>query len=288
MSRPKEQPDFFSAQISDARRFYMDLNPPKSVPLAVMAGGCEHCSADYEIHRAGFPCWGLEFVARGRGELALNGRTFPLAPGAIFSYGPRVAQDIVSDPKETLVKYFVDFAGTRAPGLLRSCKLSPGSISHVYPPNVLQPLFDELIQCGSRLTRGSAEMSVKLLECIALRISGSHAPIDGAETLAFSTYQHSRQHIERHFQALRSLDQISSECHVSAAYLCRLFRRYDSQTPYQFLLRLKMNFAAERIQRSGAMVKQVAEEAGFADPFHFSRAFKTVLGLSPAAFRALR
>ncbi len=284
----KDQPDFFSEQISDARRFYMDLNPPHGTPLAVMAGGREHCAPDYEIHRSGFHCWGLEYVARGRGELTLKGRTIPLAAGTIFSYGPRVAQDIVSDQKETLVKYFVDFTGTRALSLLRSCKLPPGSISQIFPPNALQPLFDELIQCGANLSRTNAGICVKLLECLALRISGARAPVDGSETLAFATFQHCRQYIEKHFKKLRSLEQISAECHVSSAYLCRLFRRYDSQTPYQFLLRLKMNLAAEQIQRSGAMVKQVAEEAGFSDPFHFSRTFKSVLGLSPAAFRALR
>ena len=288
MSTPRKQPDYFSAQISDARRFYMDLNPPKTARLAVMAGGSEHCAADYEIHRADFPYWGLEYVARGRGELTLNGRKFPLVAGAIFSYGPGVAQDIVSDAKEPLVKCFVDFAGTGAAGLLDSCMLSPGSISRVFPPNALQPLFDELIQCGAMLSRGSEEICVKLLECLALRISGSRAPIQGAETLAFATYQQIRQHIETHFQSLRSLAQICADCHVSSAYICRLFHRYDSQTPYQFLLRLKMNQAAEKIQQSGAMVKQVAEEAGFDDAFHFSRTFKAVLGLSPAAFRALR
>jgi AraC-like DNA-binding protein len=67
-----------------------------------------------------------------------------------------------------------------------------------------------------------------------------------------------------------------------------LFRRYDHQTPYQFLLRLKMNHAAERLQSPGTLVKQVAEETGFADPFHFSRMFKSVLGLSPDAFRGIR
>ena len=288
MSVLREQPDYFSAQISDARRFYMDLNPPKTALFAVMAGGCEHCSADYEIHRGDFPCWGLEYVARGRGELTLNGRKFPLDAGAIFSYGPGVAQDIISDPKDPLVKYFIDFAGTSAVGLLDSCLLPPGSLSRVFPPNALQPLFDELIQCGSLLTRGSEEICVKLLECIALRISASRAPIDGTETLAFATYQQVRQHIEHHYQTLRSLAQICIECHVTSAYLCRLFRRYDSQTPYQLLLRLKMNHSAQRLQQSGTTVKKIAEQAGFSDPFHFSRTFKAVLGLSPAQFRALR
>ncbi len=75
---------------------------------------------------------------------------------------------------------------------------------------------------------------------------------------------------------------------MNNAYLCRLFRRYDHQSPYQYLLRLKMNLAAEILQRPDALVKQVAEAIGFSDPFHFSRSFKTVFGLSPDAFRRLR
>jgi AraC-like DNA-binding protein len=67
-----------------------------------------------------------------------------------------------------------------------------------------------------------------------------------------------------------------------------LFRRYDHQSPYQYLLRLRMNLAAEQLHQPGALVKQVAEQTGFDDPFHFSRAFKSVFGLSPDAFRRLR
>jgi AraC-like DNA-binding protein len=87
---------------------------------------------------------------------------------------------------------------------------------------------------------------------------------------------------------LRTLGEIAAECHINNAYLCRLFRRYSDQTPGHFLLRLKMNHAAELLQQPGALVKTVAEEVGFADPFHFSRAFASVFGLPPSAFRGLR
>jgi AraC-like DNA-binding protein len=53
-------------------------------------------------------------------------------------------------------------------------------------------------------------------------------------------------------------------------------------------MRLKMNLAAERLQQPGTLVKQVAERAGFDDPFHFSRAFKSVFGVAPDIFRRLR
>ena len=49
-----------------------------------------------------------------------------------------------------------------------------------------------------------------------------------------------------------------------------------------------MIHAAERLKQPGALVKQVAEESGYPDPFHFSRVFASVFGLAPAAFRGLR
>jgi len=53
-------------------------------------------------------------------------------------------------------------------------------------------------------------------------------------------------------------------------------------------MQLKMSAAAVRLQREDKLVKQIAYELGFSAPFHFSRAFKKVFGLSPAAFRKLR
>jgi AraC-like DNA-binding protein len=126
------------------------------------------------------------------------------------------------------------------------------------------------------------------LEYLILKITESRLPGEAVETPAFATYRRCRQYVQEHFLQLPSLAQIARKCHVDPAYLCRLFRRYDHQTPYQFLMRLKMNLAAERLQDPGLLVKQVAAEMGFDDPFHFSRAFKSVFGRSPEAFRRLR
>ncbi len=281
-------PEFFSPDVSEARRFYLDLMPPAKTRLSVVCGGCEHCTFSYAIHRTTFPFYSLEYVARGRGTLKLHGRSHALQPGRVFAYGPGIRQDIAGDPAEPLVKYFVDFAGTQAGTLLRSCRLSPGRVAQVHPPHAIQLLFDELIDCGLRGTHQSAALCARLLECLVLKLAAARAPLEGAETLAFSTYAQCHRHIHQHFRRLRTLVQIADECHVNSAYLCRLFQRYGHQSPYQYLLRLKMNLAADLLQQPGAMVKGVAEHAGFSDPFHFSRTFKSVFGLSPDAFRRLR
>jgi AraC-like DNA-binding protein len=281
-------PDFFSPHVARARRFYLDLNPPPGRALTLVCGGVECCTADYAIHRRTFPFHSIEYVVGGRGTVKLRGRLHALQPGSLFSYGPGIGHDIAGDPAAPLVKYFVDFSGRKAGALLRSGSLAGGRVARVFPAHELQAVFDELIRCGLQGTRYSIAAGEKLLESLVLKIAAARAPWQGRETLAFTTYQQCRQHMQQHFRRLKTLQQIAAECRLNHSYLCRLFRRYDHQTPYQYLLRLKMNLAAERLQQPAVLVKQVAEETGFGDPFHFSRAFKAVFGLAPDAFRRLR
>jgi AraC-like DNA-binding protein len=281
-------PDFFSRQVRAAQRFYLDLAPPTSAPLAVVCGGREHCATDYAIHRATFPYYSIEFVAQGKGRLILAGRSHDLLPGSVFSYGPDVPHDIATDPAAPLVKYFVDFAGSQAEAMLQRYGPAPGETGHVFLPAEVQGIFDHLIENGLRGTRFSPDLCVTFLQALTLKIAESLVPAGAAQTPAFITYQRCRRYIQDHYRRLRSLEEIARRCHVDPAYLCRIFRRYDHQTPYQFLTRLKMNHAAERLQDPGLLVKQVAAELGFQDPFHFSRVFKRVLGLSPDSFRRLR
>jgi AraC-like DNA-binding protein len=68
----------------------------------------------------------------------------------------------------------------------------------------------------------------------------------------------------------------------------RLFQRFDDQSPYQFLMRLKMNAAALQLQDPSALIKEIAYKLGFSSAFHFSRRFKKTYGVSPDTFRRLR
>lgn len=282
------KPNFFSAQVSQARRFYLNLKPSSKTKLAVVCGGVEHCVAEYKISRRTFPFFSVEYVIQGTGRLKLQQTQQALQPGSVFSYGPGIPHEITTDREQPMIKYFVDFAGTEADKMLATSRLQPGTISSVFPPAEIQPLFDEIIRNGRRGMPGAPEVCRRLLQGLVVKVRDARAPLPGQDTLAFTTYLQCREHIQRNFAQLRSVEQIARECHLDDTYLCRLFQRYDHQSPYRLLIRLKMNHAAERLQLPGALVKQVAEEAGFANQFHFSRVFKSVFGLSPRAMSQMR
>lgn len=285
---PRGEPSFFSGQVSKARRFYRDLTPPKNAELAVICAGCEHCDADYEIDRASFPYLSMEYLAAGEGDLALDGRSYRLVPGTAFSYGPGVRHHIRTDPTRAMVKFFVDFAGSKAEGHLQRASLCPGRVVQVSAPGEVTEAFDRLIAEGLQDSRLADEICTTLLQYLLLKIDNTVVPYGSGETRAFSTYQRCHHHIREHYLELHTLEETARACHVAPAYLCRLFKRFDHLSPYQYLLRLKMNRAAELLHRPGALVKQVADELDFADPYHLSRVFKRVHGVPPEQFVRLR
>ncbi|UCD51643.1 MAG: helix-turn-helix transcriptional regulator, partial [Phycisphaerales bacterium] len=163
-----------------------------------------------------------------------------------------------------------------------------GTAVRLAAPEAVLRVFDDLIANGAGGSRYGPALCATLVELLVLKIAEATTVEDGYPAVAFSTYQTCREYIRQNCLELKSLEEVAEACHVDEAYLCRLFNRFDSQSPYQYLMQLKMGTAAVRLQREGKLVKQIAYDLGFSDPFHFSRAFKKVFGLSPAAFRKLR
>jgi AraC-like DNA-binding protein len=281
-------PDFFSKQVLGANRFYLDAFGPAARQFAVVSGGCERCEPDYRIDRRDFPFHCLEFVARGRGSLTINGQTWFLSPGMVFTYGPGIAHVITTEADDPLIKYFVDFTGRKARRLLEDHDVGPGTVAQVNAPDAILHVFDDLVANGAGGRRFGPQICVTLVELLVLKIAEMQTTEMHYPTGAFTTYQNCRAFILEHYLQIHTLDGIAKACHVDKAYLCRLFQRFDNQTPYRYLLQLKMREAAKRLQNRRSLVKQVGYELGFEDPFHFCRVFKNVFGLSPAAFKRLR
>jgi AraC-like DNA-binding protein len=278
------EPAFFSDQVAGGVRFYREPAAAEGAGCVVVCGGCEQCSPDYLIRRRTFPYTGMEFVARGGGLVRIGGRDYPLVSGTVFLYGPGVAHEITTDRRAPLTKYFVDVTGKDASLLLRAVGMKPGQVFQTSSPRDIMTTFDELIRAGLRDTPFRPRLTALYLEVLLHRLAETRIPFGSAGTPAFETYDRCRHAIEERWREFTTLADVARACHVDGAYLCRLFRRFDHVSPYQYLLRVRMTHAAARLQQPGVSVKLVAAECSFSDPFHFSRVFKKVMGVSPSRY----
>ena len=279
------QPQYFSTQVSEAQRFYLELNPREGRRLAVVSGGYEKCRSDYQISRNGFPYLILEFVARGSGSLRMKDKPVELIPGSVFVYGPDIPVEITAHPQPAMTKYFVAFSGREGLELLQECQILPGIPRQVTHPETIQRIFDDLIQHGLGDHAYRKRMCMVALQYLLMKIADLSVPHDPVATPAFETYKRCRKFIEEQFLKVQTLGEIASACHVDPAYLCRLFQRFGRESPFHYLQHLRMNRAVELLQNSNLKVKDVASELGFSDPYNFSRAFKRVFGMYPGHLR---
>ncbi len=276
-------PDFISRQVREARRFYLNLRPSEKVGLSVVCGGWERCSPDFSISREFFPYYGLEYVVGGKGRLIINGQEYPLSYGIIFTYGGNVRHEIITDPKEPLVKYFVDFSGTKGRKLLETYRLTPGTFRRVAVGDNIQKAFEDLLQSGQQNTKGAKQLTGLYLEVLFATIKDAGGPPQANAQRSFATFGRCKSYIETNYATLHTVQDAAGLCHVDAAYLCRLFKKFAHESPHSFLQRMKMNHAANLLESGGYMVRHAADMLKM-DAFHFSRVFKRVHGLSPTAF----
>jgi AraC-like DNA-binding protein len=277
------QPDFLSKQVLRHRRFHLDLVPDQAADLIVVCGGWERCDRAYRINRPSFPWLAIEILAAGRLTLDLGDRRHQLGPGACFAYGPGIAQRIVPDPSALPVKYYVDCAGRQAGPLLAAAGLAPGAVVQVGALDEVVRLADVLIDAGSR---GDGTSSTMLLRCLLTAIQASARPGALPASGAEATYRQCRRILSDADGGFVSVAAAARATGISAEHLCRLFRRYAGVTASAFLRDLRLRQAPDLLRLPGATVAGVAEQLGFANPFHFSRAFRRRFGLAPAHLRA--
>ncbi|MDD4869063.1 MAG: AraC family transcriptional regulator [Kiritimatiellae bacterium] len=282
-TNPVPTPKFMSTQVSDVRYYYLDLQPKSTSGITVVCGGRERCNPEYVILNRRFRFHSIECIAQGRGEVTIANKTFRLQAGSVFSYGPNIPHTIRNDPKNPMVKYFVDFVGTEATRLRRESPLRGGVVRLSAPGEILD-IFEDLQRQGGRNAPGTPAICSTLVRLLIQKIGALAIPDKEADARALATYQRCKEQIEQRFVDFNSLAQIAQTCHVDQAYICRLFRRFDHQSPYRYLLRLKMNRAAELLMSSRLLIKELAEKLGFSDPYHFSRVFKSVHNISPVQF----
>lgn len=288
-SMPSRLPaGFFSTQV-EAARYYCPEQARAPLALEVVCAGWEACRPDYDLARSAFPWLAVELVAQGEGWLDIDGKRFRLRPGTAFCYGPSTTFRIASDADRPLQKYFVDVAGRAADRIVSRGPLRPGEVRQAPFAHELAEVLDHLIVEGNRKTELSARIAVSYLRIFFQKL---HECADGgrgdASPRGLETYRRARAFLEREFIRIGRAEDAAHELGMAPATLCRLFRHYARTTPYQLLVTLRLNLAVDLLLGTDLLVKEVAERAGFEDPFHFSRVFKRrVNGMSPTEFQRL-
>jgi AraC family transcriptional regulator, transcriptional activator for feuABC-ybbA operon len=72
---------------------------------------------------------------------------------------------------------------------------------------------------------------------------------------------------------------------LSQSRFFELFKGATGDTPLNWFIKARMQWAGELLLKSNLQIKEVAGLVGYEDQFYFSRLFKSVHGIAPRMYR---
>jgi len=154
---------------------------------------------------------------------------------------------------------------------------------------VLQSIFSAM---QAALSLPAVEQSLYLdglLETFLLKLIRDHTTArlsepKTPETLAPFKLKRVLEFVEAHMNEHVTLSMLAGAAGASAYHFSRAFKNSVGVTPYQYVLRRRVERALELLRASGKSQSEVAAVCGFSDSRHLTRAFRRLTGRSPGYF----
>ncbi len=153
-------------------------------------------------------------------------------------------------------------------------------------PALSRMLFQSFItssESAPDVARLAAELMLAAYVHDALLVDAiPSAPLPKTVELAWTSIN---QQLTENPAAEITLAWLAAVAGVSPAHLCRQFTAAIGRSPMRAVAQVRLDLAAMMVTSGDDPISAIAERCGYANPFHFSRAFRRSFGRSPLAVR---
>lgn len=105
------------------------------------------------------------------------------------------------------------------------------------------------------------------------------------EKPAIQSIEDTISYMNEHYMVQLTLPMLAKRSGMSEGHFTVLFKKYTGTTMTNYLRSLRIEKAKQLFLHTELSAKEIAQKAGFADYFYFSRMFKKEVGCSPVAFK---
>lgn len=224
----------------------------------------------------------------GRRWLFCNNREYPITPGDLLLFAPHDSHGCTPCGMETLGYRALHISIETMRSLTQ--ELTGGESLPTFSAPVLHTaeLRDLFLTLHAAIMDACPQMEREeaLFQFLSLALTqyGRDAPASpppceqAIERASAWMQEHCAEHI-----SLTGLCQYSG---LSRSTLLRAFTKAKGVTPYRYLQTLRVE-KARRLLEQGMPPAETALATGFSDQSHLSNTFRTLTGLSPAAYRRI-
>ena len=111
-------------------------------------------------------------------------------------------------------------------------------------------------------------------------------PAEGAKlTISQAKIKRIHEYIQANMADPITLNDLARQAGLSEYHFCRVFKNATQFSPYQYLLRQRIQQACIHLERDRLSVQEIAFACGFGDAVQLARHFRKLMGMTPTAYR---
>ena len=218
-------------------------------------------------------CWELVCYRTGDGDTQIDGRRSAIAPHTFALNPPHARHDEAHRAPCTLI--CVTFADD-------ACALAPG----VWPDDAgeVAALAQRLlVECRDQRPgyRRMTQLLLAALEIAVCRAQTTPGRVRRPRNLRFAV-----RFIDENYGRRIRISDLAAAYGYGYDYFQHSFRAAVGCSPQQYLQRVRLAAAAERLRQTADSCTQIALDCGFYDSAQFSAQFRAAMGCTPTAYRA--
>lgn len=216
-----------------------------------------------------------------------NGSDVPLAPGDAVLVFPELAHAYGPVAGGEWTQLYVVFSGPQFDLLRQRGLLTPERpVWRLGAPEYWQQRLASVLRSEPLTAAGAALRALGRFGEVLFEMMAAERERAGAPAREVWLEQSLRLLGHRSASGGWSSPQsVAREVGLSYENFRKRFAALTGESPGQFQKRRRLEWACAAIYQGGHTTKQIADELGFCDEFHFAKAFKQVVGTTPAEYR---
>lgn len=265
------------------------------VDLCLYQFGREQCAPAHSFGPAARNHYLFHYVLSGSGTLiaedgSADERSYRIGRGQGFMLFPNMITTYIADKKEPWEYVWLEFDGLRVRTLLETAGLSrENPVYRAGDAELRDKMAAEMLyinghrSCSPFCLIGHMYLFADFLA----RSSSAPQPKQGSPLRDFYVHE-AIVFIESRYGEDITVEDIAAACGLNRSYFGKIFKQSVGKSPQEFLLSYRMAKAAELLEITTLPVGEIGARVGYANPLHFSRAFKNEYGASPRDYRDAR
>ncbi len=254
--------------------------PASGFPFRLLAAERSEGSARTPpFSNVNYQVWLVEYVVSGAGYIEVDGETFRADTDSVYILARGTTHRYWPDRERPWTKIFFVVDGEFADLIFGIHELK--GLRYLPDAAPLKRHFEALLELNrdheGRDRRGAVIVHGFAEECARMRrLAGERLPPEVAAL---------RRHLDNHLEGVFRLCEYAGGSGFSREHLIRRFRDCCGATPYDYLMRKKIEAARSLLAYSSLSVKEIACRLNFSDSCYFSNFFKRKTGMHPGQFR---